>query len=149
MIAAHELLQLIIATLSGTSAMTLQSYIVSDVKGRQFREPEVLAALIRRLFPVGKVSAAVQGWIVHYTVGIMFSSVYHVLWKKTKIKPTLLSGATLGAISGVIGILVWKKTLELHPNPPAIDVRRYYGHLLVAHIVFGIADVTGHRMKGR
>ena len=37
------------AALAGTTAMTLFSYAVSDARNKQFREPEILAKLIKRL----------------------------------------------------------------------------------------------------
>lgn len=133
------------AAVTGTSAMTLFSYIISENKNKQFREPEILAQLIQRLFPNHhKIITHAEGWFLHYAVGTMFCIAYDQLWKGKK--PTLSSGVLLGALCGLVGITVWKATLTLHPNPPAIDFKKYASHLLVAHLIFGGVSALGYRL---
>jgi hypothetical protein len=133
--------------LAGTSAMTLYSYVLSSKKNKQFREPELLAILLKRLFPESKKSTTqMEGWILHYGVGLLFTAVYDRIWRKTK-GPSLPSSLLLGAISGLIGIGVWKKTFDLHPDPPSIHFKKYYGHLFVAHLVFGAFTALGYRIS--
>lgn len=126
------------ATIVGTSAMTLFSYLISEKKEENFREPLVLADLISRLFPsMRKSDAALEGWGLHYFAGLMFCYGYHKYWKNNKVKPGVLSGSLLGAVSGGVGILVWKAVFKLHPNPPSKNLKKYFGHLMLAHVVFG------------
>ncbi len=126
------------SSIAGTSAMTLFSNLISEKKEENFREPLVLADLISRLFPtMRKSDAAVEGWLLNYLSGLGFCAGYHQLWKSGKVKPGILSGSLLGAASGVAGILVRKAVFKIHPNPPAKDLKKYFGHLLRAHVVFG------------
>jgi hypothetical protein len=130
------MLPIIKSGLAGTSAMTLFSYLISVKKKENFREPRVLADLISRLVPaMGKSNAAIEGWG------------YHKLWKTGRVKPGVLSGSLLGAASGVAGILVWKVVFKLHPNPPAKNLKKYFGHLLFAHVVFGAGAGLGYKSK--
>lgn len=127
------------AALTGTSAMTLFSYAVSDTRNKQFREPAILAGLINRLFPgINRDVSSAEGWVVHYAIGIIFSAVYHNFLRKTKNRPSTFTGLLLGAVTGLFGICVWKKVLHLHPAPPALDRSDYYKHLFAAHLIFGL-----------
>ncbi|WP_198675235.1 hypothetical protein [Pleomorphovibrio marinus] len=141
-------LPIIKSGLAGTSAMTLFSYLISVKKKENFREPRVLADLITRLVPaMGKSNAAIEGWGLHYLAGHMFCWCYHTLWKTGRVKPGILSGSLLGAASGLAGILVWKVVFKLHPNPPAKNLKKYFGHLLLAHVVFGVFAGLGYKSK--
>ncbi|WP_194776254.1 hypothetical protein [Pararhodonellum marinum] len=139
---------LVKSAISGTSAMTLFSYLVSEKKEENFREPVILADLLSRLSPsLRKSDAIIEGWGLHYLVGLMFAFGYHKLWQTGKVKPGILSGSLLGAASGVAGILVWKTVFKLHPNPPAKNLKKYFGHLLLAHVVFGAFAGMGYKSK--
>lgn len=129
--------RIVLAAVMGTSAMTLFSYQVAQREKEQFREPELLNSLVKRLpgdtkFPVRNM----EGWVIHYTVGTLFVIVYDKLWR-TRFKPSVLNGICLGAASGLIGIAGWHAVIRLHPQPPRINLKKYYPHLLVAHVVFG------------
>lgn len=136
----------LISAVVGTSAMTLFSYLVSESKHKNFREPEVLGQLIDRLpQSSSKLSAQIAGWAAHYAVGYLFERVYTALWERKKIKPSLASGALLGAVSGLAGIVGWKGTFEAHPNPQAKNLNPFFGHLLLAHVVFGVASALTYK----
>lgn len=136
------------AALTGTSAMTLFSYLISEKQEENFKEPFVLADLISRIRPSKlKSDAAVEGWGLHFLVGFMFASGYHKLWNSGKVKPGLISGSLLGAASGLVGIMVWKAVFKFHPNPPTKSLKKYFGHLLLAHVVFGAFAGLGYKPK--
>jgi hypothetical protein len=138
--------KIFIAGITGTSLMTVFSYQVSQDKKEQFREPLLLHKLISRLLPPKyQYNPTVDGWTLHYSVGLMFNVVYDALWQRMKSKPSLANGMLTGAISGLIGASIWKIILKLPPNPPAVDVRKYYYHLVAAHIVFGVFSAMGYR----
>ncbi|HSN59430.1 MAG TPA: hypothetical protein VLR49_00740 [Ferruginibacter sp.] len=131
----------------GTSAMTLFSYLVSESENKNFREPEVLGQLIKRLpISCSKETAQIAGWSIHYAVGLLFLVIYDELWRQKNINPSFTSGALLGAASGVAGITGWKGTFELHPNPPAKNLTKFFGHLLLAHIVFGVFSALTYKL---
>jgi hypothetical protein len=136
------------STFAGTSAMTLFSYLVSEKKEENFREPLVLADLLSRLSSkLRKSDATVDGWALHYIAGLGFSIAYHQLWKSGKVKPGIFSGSLLGAASGLIGIMVWKGVFKLHPNPPAKNLKKYFRHLMLAHVVFGAFAGMAYKSK--
>src|SRR5918993_5270626 len=105
----EEARKIILAGLTGTSFMTLFSYKVSSNYKENFKEPELLGRLLYRLKPdLGKEFTQFAGWNLHYLAGITFSFFYAKIWKDTNTKPTLTSGLVLGALSGVVGLAVWK-----------------------------------------
>ena len=70
-----------------------------------------------------------MGWTLHYLVGLLFAEIYAPLWEKTPMQPNLKNGLILGGISGIAAILVWKFTLEMHPDPVRVNFKKYAGHL--------------------
>jgi hypothetical protein len=142
--------KLLFAGFSGTSVMTLFSYVVSAVQREQFREPQILSQLIQRLVPAqGKKISKAEAWLLHYSIGLLFNLVYDRIWQNTRFKPSNLHGLVLGALSGVVGMTVWKTTLELHPDPPGINFRKFGPHLLVTHLVFSIFSTIAYRNSNK
>lgn len=139
--------KIIIPGIVGTSAMTLFSYLISESKNKNFREPEILGVLIKRLSKnVSMESSQIKGWVIHYAIGILFVACYSELWEQTKIKPSLTSGTLLGAANGVVGVMGWKFMFKSHPNPPAKNLKAFFGHLILAHVVFGIFNALTYKL---
>jgi hypothetical protein len=140
--------KILTGSVTGTLVMTMFSYLVSEKKNKLFKEPALLNLLL------GKVKSSdlhqnhknPEGWIIHYLVGLFFTVVYDQVWKKTKLNPSLKSGLLLGGINGLIAVAVWKTTFKLHPRPPLIDYKKYYNHLVLAHLVFGAFTVIGYKI---
>lgn len=139
--------KVILPALVGTSAMTLFSYLVSEAENRNYREPEVLKLLIDRL-PQGssKTLNELVGWGAHYGAGIIFELVFNEIWKRRNVKPSLTSGTLAGLASGVAGVIVWKGLFMAHPNPPKINLNKYFGHLILAHVVFGFFSALTYKL---
>ena len=139
--------KILISAILGTSAMTLFSYLISNRKNKNFREPQVLGQLIHRL-PVSasKESSQMTGWGMHYAIGTLFVICYSELWEQTKVEPTLTSGMLLGAGSGLIGVMGWKLMFEGHPNPPAKNLKPFFGHLILAHVVFAVFSAITYKI---
>ena len=142
---------IITAGITGTTFMTAFSYLVSEMKNRNFKEPNLLQKMIFRIMPwQDKQTATAGGWLVHYFAGLLFATVYERLWEKTRLEPTFRNSLAFGAISGLLAIAVWKATLTFHPNPPKTNFRRYAGHLFVTHLVFAVFATLGYRfMRAR
>jgi len=121
----------------GTTAMTAFSYLLSRTKNKNFREPRLLAGMIDRLTPLNKNEAVKMGWLMHYGVGVFFAAIYKPILEKGHIEPTMKNGAIIGGITGLFGAAIWNLTFHLHPLPPLISYRRFYGQLVVAHVIFG------------
>ena len=139
--------KIISAGIIATSMMTLFSYWISEDKDKQFREPALLAILLKRILKSNNDKAfLLSGWIIHYNVGLLFTLLYDQLWQKTKPKPSVANGMMLGILCGLFGKEVWKTVLRLHPNPPPIDRKSYFSHLVLAHAIFGIFAALGYRL---
>ncbi|MBK7883265.1 MAG: hypothetical protein IPJ81_05330 [Chitinophagaceae bacterium] len=129
---------IILASIAGTTAMSLFSYAVSHTKNKNFKEPQLLGELTENAIPDIKTDTAqAAGWITHYAVGALFAAVYSMVLKKTKIAPSFANGAIVGGLSGIPAVLGWNTTFKIHPALPKTDYKRYYGHLVLAHMVFG------------
>jgi hypothetical protein len=139
--------KIISATVMGTSMMTLFSYQLSKLTRKQFREPELLSALLSRLkLYNSKPPYAVDGWMLHYVAGSFFVMAYDKLWRESRVNEAYKKGALLGLASGFFGAEVWRQVLKLHPDPPRVDFKNYYKQLVVAHIVFGLFARIGYRL---
>lgn len=140
--------KILISAIVATSAMTLFSYAVSNSKKKNFREPQLLGQLVERLpNKFLKQSSQITGWGLHYAIGLLFVAIYDKLWKQENLKPSLTSGALLGTASGLIGVIGWKGMFKAHPNPPAKNLKPYFGHLMFAHVVFGVFGVLSYKLK--
>ena len=129
-----------------TSGMTLFSYVFSRMFNRKFLEPLLLNQLV---FSNKKASSKNHpaGFVAHYAVGTFFSALYYIYWKKTVPDPKALSGSVMGFLNGLLGVSGWHLFFVLHPNPPAIENRKYYIHLVFAHMVFGYLNGLAFRKR--
>lgn len=129
----------LIASIIATSAMTIFSYYVSRKKHQQFREPQLLAEVLKDIQHKPKVQQQeiYSGFLIHYLVGYSFAFIYKQLWKYSALKPTLKDGAIIGFFNGIFGAAVWKLTFMLKPGKAHAQEINYLLHLILAHIVFG------------
>lgn len=142
-----QLSKTVISGFTGTSFMTASSALMSLLPGEEFKEPEHLSEMAGRLAPfLSKEAKQVVGWGAHYTMGMLFAAVYVELWEKRKIKRSLKNGLILGALSGVVGVFIWKATFKLHPLPPAIKYLDFYVQRIPAHIVFALFATLAYRL---
>jgi len=133
--------EIILAGITGTTAFTLFSYMVSKSTGKNFKEPELIGKMIDH--PAVKVEdqvAQFAGWITHYIIGISFAAAYKKIIDSTNMKPTLTNGMITGAFSGLPATLGWHTSLSIHPVPPRKKSFDYYAQLFFGHIIFGAAS---------
>src|SRR5665647_1829838 len=111
----------LLASLAGTTAMTLFSYVTSRKKNKNFREPDVLGKMVYRVVPeIEKPLSTIAGWVLHGGAGLFFAAVYESLLKDTKVKPTVPYGLLTGGVNGAVALLIWKAKFRLHPYTPQI-----------------------------
>jgi hypothetical protein len=129
------------AGIAGTAAMSVFSYLISNKKKKNFREPDLLAKMVKRVVPLfTRDTAEATGWTLHLTAGITFAAVYYELLKKLDLEPTVLNGLITGGLSGIPAVAIWAAIFERHPHPPKLTSsarKNYYKHLIAAHLVFG------------
>jgi len=137
-----DIARLLVAGAVATSTMTAFSYIISNIRNRQFREPELLNIVLSRsdFFRLDLSKKSSAGWILHYLIGWIFVVFFEIIWKLEFIPISITSGAILGFAAGIIGVLGWKLLFYLSKNPPETtwDIE-YYLQLIVAHIIFGVS----------
>lgn len=135
----------VMAGISGTTFMTLFSYLISLAEKENFSEPERLGQLAGRLIPkLDRQQQQALGWLGHYGVGLLFAIVYVELWRRNVLKPDIRTSLWLGGLSGILAVAVWKTTFKLHPLPPALNFSKYYLQLVPAHIVFAVFAAVGY-----
>lgn len=127
----------IISGTIGTTLMTLFSYTIAASKGEKFEEPALLAEMVEKVIKEEKL-ARLSGWAMHYAMGCSMAFIFQQIWKQEKINPGIKQSLFAGFLSGLSGIVIWKAVFKFHPHPPKIPFTRYYGHLLLAHLVFSI-----------
>lgn len=139
----------LLSGIAGTTTMTIYSYFASRKEGKQFREPQLLNRLLYgeehgKMGPVEKSIQPAAGFLLHYCTGILFSSCYHLFWKKKAKTSALKNGISYGLTFGILGISIWKIVFKIHRNPPEIDLSRYLKQLIIAHLIFGITVVFSY-----
>jgi hypothetical protein len=103
--------------------------------------------MIKRLAPgLSRRANQIAGWGAHYAMGLVFAAVYVELWETKKIRHSIGNGLLLGAISGVLGFLIWKATFKSHPFPPLLNYDHYYLQRIPAHIVFAVTATLAYRL---
>lgn len=133
----------LIPALIATSAMTAFSYIYSEIVKKQFREPELLNKLLMSWSNSFQnlTKSSLVGWAIHYLVGVFFMLVFYLIWQILNVEATVVSGIIMGFAAGILGVVGWRFTFWIHPNPPKLDFKQYYIQLILAHVVFGISGV--------
>lgn len=136
----------ITAGICGTSLMTLYSYLLSEDKNKNFKEPKLLGILVERIFPrLNRRKSQLAGWLLHYAVGFVFCAAYAKLWKS---KTPLMDhyGIVPGAASGLIAVAVWRSAIKLHPRPPRTNYKKFYGQLIPAHMIFAVTASAAYHL---
>ncbi|HXR84225.1 MAG TPA: hypothetical protein VN722_07950 [Hanamia sp.] len=140
----------LLAAAVGTFAMTVFSYLVSRKKNKDFREPRLLGKMVYRAIPeIKKEDSKVVGWILHCSTGLAFTITYKFLLENSKLKSNVPDGIILGLMNGVTAVGIWKAVFSLHPDPPKIKFKDFYGHLILAHVVFATSDLCVLQKDGK
>lgn len=128
----------------GTVAMTVVMYLYSAVTNRNTKVIHILGSMLAAEDSFAKPSknSKIVGIAGHFGVGILFSFAYFLLWNWGVFRINFQDSVLIGAVSGVVAIVVWKSYLTLHNRPPQISQINYFTALFIAHIVFGIVSVN-------
>ena len=129
--------------LVGTVAMTLIMYLYSYLSHSFTKVIHILGNMLvaERNYYTPSKSAITVGSIAHFGVGVLFSLSYFLIWNWGIFKINVQDSILIGAISGVVAIVVWKGYLSLHANPPKLSHFHYFIALFIAHIVFAVVSV--------
>ncbi|RFZ85836.1 hypothetical protein DYU05_09660 [Mucilaginibacter terrenus] len=142
-----QLKKTLLSAFMGTNFMTAYSALHSYFAGENFREPDHLQTMVKRLVPaLDKKWLTIAGWGAHYAMGVVFAGIYVELWEAGKIKANLKTALVIGGISGIAGALIWKGTFKAHPLPPWINYNKYYLQRIPAHVVFAIFATLNYQL---
>ncbi|MEP0712024.1 MAG: hypothetical protein ABJC55_08880, partial [Algoriphagus sp.] len=67
---------------------------------------------------------------------------YFLLWNWGVFRINFQDSILIGAISGILAIVVWYGYLRFHSHPPKFSKLHYFLALFISHIVFGIVTVN-------
>jgi hypothetical protein len=139
-----QMRKIAITSLMATGGMTLFSYLLSKVVKKQFLEPALLNQLVFFRQKQRKEHHA-TGYLMHYAVGLFFTSLYRWLWKRNPSSQRNSVNLGLGFFNGIIGMMGWQLTFLMPPAPPRVDRKKYHIQLLAAHVVFGFLNGWSYR----
>lgn len=133
--------QLLVSSAAATSCMTAFSYLVSNLKKENFREPALLAVLASNVHAdlAGSVWAKPVGWLSHYVFGAAWSPLQYGFHRIRKSKASNKEAASFGVFGGLTAALAWHLMFKLAKFPPENRRGHFYRHLILAHIVYSLS----------
>ena len=134
---------ILLGAAAGTAAMTVFSYFLSGKKDKEFKEPKLLGKMVNRAFPsMEEAPAQIAGWMMHGSMGLIFASVYQWLLENINFRRDVPDDIFIGFVNGIAGVVIWKLVFSVHPDPPKIHFKRFYQHLVLAHIIFSVTALS-------
>ena len=131
-----------------TSLMTFFSYMVSTMQKENFKEPKLLGGMVKNVFPgMNETTSYASGWLIHYSLGLTWTIVQQLYMKANNRTPSIPTAIGLGVVSGVTGVAVWHLLFKVLPHPPRTNRKKFYGQLMVAHLVFSSIVVAEEARK--
>lgn len=124
-------LSTISAGLLATAAMTAFSYSLSAVTGRNYREPDLLARILR----TETTDHPLAGWLMHAAFGSAWAPVELPYLEKAPNRDVLKP--VLALLSAAAAILTWE--LLFRASRYRGSRRRFLLHLFPAHFVYTYA----------
>ena len=123
--------------MAGTTAMTSFSYVLAKRKNKQFRETQLLQKVLKKT-GIKRKAVTPSSWLIHYGVGILFTTIFEKYWKK-KHESILTNSALFGASAGLVAILVWKEVLRKTFTLKPLNRKEYFFQLFIGHVIFSLA----------
>lgn len=128
----------------GTIGMTAVMYLYAKFTNQFTKVIHILGSMISgdSNYESPKKNSLILGTLGHFAAGIAFSFSYFLLWNWGFFRIDFLDSVLIGAVSGVVAIIVWKGYLTFHNMPIKISHTHYFTALFLSHIVFGIISVN-------
>jgi hypothetical protein len=137
------------AGLASTLAMTFFTQILSHIFKKPFYVVMILASMLpfKKNVSTPNVYIYTTASLIHYSIGIGFSYLYHWQLVERLLINDLISALLYGAILGSIAVIGWRLFFLLHPNPPPIELTPYlitiwFGHIALAITLAAIFSVS-------
>jgi hypothetical protein len=135
----------IVAGIMATTVMTMFVILIGWLTRKRLNVIRILGTMLTsQTLPDGECSTSLTavfiGLIAHYGVGFFFTAIYISLWSHEILPIDTFTTSTIGLISGIIGIAVWRAYFSLHKHPPLVPMKLYLTTILFAHVLFALAD---------
>ncbi|WP_296622170.1 hypothetical protein [Marivirga sp.] len=135
----------IISGFVGTIAMTIVMYLYGNLTKKKTKVVHILGLMMTgnlALSKEQKTKILTTGSIAHLFIGILFSFAYFLLWNWGVFNISTFDSIIVGALSGVLAIIVWKSYFNVYRKPPRVPLPHYFTALFISHIVFGLVTVS-------
>lgn len=128
--------------------LTAFNYVVSGVRGKEFKEPKIINHLLRRirLLRIENDDRNLSGWALHFFAGILFVTGYHFIWTNNYYGSTFASALELGGITGIIWLVTWSFIFKYHPSAPKIRIKQFYLQIIAGQLIFAIGAWCGYHL---
>jgi uncharacterized membrane protein YagU involved in acid resistance len=141
-----KFLNVMLSGIAGTAFMTLFMYLLGYITKRRLKVVKILGTMLTLYSnPDGKLSennkAITIGLLTHYSIGIVFSICYLILWENGIGKPDITYGFIFGIINGILGIFIWRLFILIHPSPPRLPFKTYMSSLVLGHVVYALVVI--------
>ncbi|CAG5018249.1 hypothetical protein DYBT9275_05964 [Dyadobacter sp. CECT 9275] len=135
---------IITSGIAGTTLMTAYLLLVGFATDKMFRTTKILGKMVTDTRPAAnepsrlsrKTLTSISGILIHYLMGILFMTIFFLLWKKGIGYPNYFSGIVFGFISGVAAIGIWYTAFRLRLCPPDVNPKAYFLHIFIGHFFF-------------
>jgi hypothetical protein len=144
---AKRLFKILVGTLAGTSALTSASYKLSELRNKQFREPELINSFLKKKLGLSIPKDHPNGWIIHFIIGGLFLAAYDKVWSVDGVNKSVKTDLLFGTVTGLIGVAAWKLISKFEPKIKALKKDEYYVQLFISHIIFSLASSTAYGKK--
>lgn len=82
--------KIVVSGLVATSLMTIFSYCTSKLKDKNFREPQLLGALLNEVLPNSEKRWAIpSGWVTRYGIGFVWALFHNYLFETFRVETNL------------------------------------------------------------
>lgn len=135
----------VLSGFAGTIVMTSVMYLYARLLDKNTKVVHILGSMLtgnEESYHVQKIKVLTTGAVAHVFVGVLFSFGYFLLWNWGVFDIAWVDSLILGALSGVLAIIVWKSYFIMHQRPPEISLTHYFIALFISHIVFGLITVN-------
>jgi hypothetical protein len=75
-------------------------------------------------------------------MGVYWAFLYAYLLQKKYLRPDKKKSIAAGVISGIVAVACWKCMFALSARRPPTDEKRFYLHLVPAHIIFSLVTIA-------
>lgn len=135
----------IVSGFAGTFAMTIVMYLYGSLTKKKTKVVHILGLMMTgnlALCKEQKTKILATGSIAHVFIGVLFSFSYFLLWNWGVFNISTFDSIIIGALSGILAIIVWKSYFTVYRKPPRVPLDHYFTALFISHIIFGMVTVS-------